>query len=1620
MLAILLALLFVIAFPEIADISGDHAFVFACIPALLAALTWGFWGGLVTWLLVVPASWVIFIIRDIPAVFENDSPFQIPELVTTLLFTVILSYLAELRKDLRGQLAAESRSAEANRIARAQLQATLNASDEAVFLIDREKRFVAANDAADAFIRAVTGKTEFIGRPYDEILSEASAAEAQRLLDATSSGHPVTSEYRDIEIGGRHVHLRITCYPVVDDEGGVEGICAYIADITEDVNTRESRDRELALLNSIIEAMPIPVFYKGADGRYAGCNSLYAHALGVPREDIIGRTLPEIYQVPESEPFVDIDQRLLQEGGSHTFEGPAAFGSYKEENRHIVLGRATFNDEQDNIAGIVGVMTDITTQKAVEQRVREREAMFRTTFDQSPIGAAIVDLDYHLTRVNRRLCEITGYEEEELIALHVERLFHPDDANGAFDIYRRLLDGVDQVAPMNTRYVRKDGAVVWVRRSVRLLRDPDGSPIHFLAMVEDINEQRLAEDRLKQSEENYRVLVENQTDLVVKVDAEGTFLFVSPNYCELFGLSEDELLGRSFLPLVHEDDRDSTLESMRQLYRAPHECYLEQRAMTKHGWRWLAWSDKALLNEDGDVVEIVGVGRDITEAKRTQQALEASELRYHAIFESARDAIIIMKDDLYVECNEQTCLLFQGTRDELLGHSPVRFSPEIQPDGRRSVAAALGYIQATNRGEEQAFEWQHKTVRGELIDTEVSLSPLEINGEPHLLAIVRDVTQRKRHEIELKESQRRLAMLMSNLPGMAYRCHSDKNWTMEFVSEGCLALTGYPDHELVGPEAIPYNEIIHVDDRDMVWEHIQEAIRNRQPFELVYRITTRDGRIKWVWEQGGAVDNPDGSIEGLEGLIIDITQRKEAENELRISDAILRQLPDAIIVADSEGTTTHWLGSAESVFGHTAQEVIGTQPELFADQASHDRFVEMAKTALRQTGALRTEIVARRKDGSTLPIDLTMKAVTDENGWTVAHVGVFRDITERRAAEDLLRESEQKFRLLFESAPIGMVSFTSNGEILDINQTLMTILDLPDRETSQSLELDTLPRLQGTSFVEDVRVSLRTGRPLSNELSCQFEWGGRMYLRYLLTPIRDDNGVLKGLQAMIEDITDRTLNEQELRKLSAAVNQSANAICITDTQGRIEYTNPRFSQVTGYNVMELVGRPTSILKSGKHDDEFYREMWLTISAGQVWTGVVENKRKGGETYWERKSISPIFGEDGRIMNYLAISEDITNELMTQAKLTESEKMAAVGMLAAGVAHEFKNYLGGIIGNASFALEEIPDDDELAHETLEQIIQMGEKANQVAMSLLTYSKTKPDDRSHEDLRTLITNTLSLVEKELRTRSIEIVTYFNEVPLVLISSGKIQQLLLNLIINAEHAISESGVITIALLSDDNFVRLKVGDTGSGISPEHINKVFDPFYSTKGVWGKDKLVGTGMGLSICRNIAREHGGDLTVQTRVGVGTTFTLTLPLRDQQEGTASDNAPSVTAPRMLVFSFDKSIMRDYFEDACAAGIDLMIADSITGIVDDVATVADVALCDARFSGKVELLMFVERCIESNVPYVTVHCGAMEYQLSDIYEHAKANFADLPRFDRIIDRLGLQRAELPSRDVSKKLD
>jgi two-component system cell cycle sensor histidine kinase/response regulator CckA len=371
----------------------------------------------------------------------------------------------------------------------------------------------------------------------------------------------------------------------------------------------------------------------------------------------------------------------------------------------------------------------------------------------------------------------------------------------------------------------------------------------------------------------------------------------------------------------------------------------------------------------------------------------------------------------------------------------------------------------------------------------------------------------------------------------------------------------------------------------------------------------------------------------------------------------------------------------------------------------------------------------------------------------------------------------------------------------------------------------------------------------------------------------------------------RQMSEQSLRTLSCAVDQSADTIFVTNSEGIIEYVNPAFEALTGYSQQEVIGKSPSILKSGEQAPLLYRELWETIRAGDVFRGVLVNRKKNGELYYVDESISPIRDAEGRITHFVSNGRDLTERLRVEAQLLQSQKMDAVGRLAGGIAHDFNNLLTIITSYSELALDTVvPGSSTEAR--LHEILSAAHRAAGLTRQLLAFSRKQPQALRVAELNPVISGIVKSLHR-LIGEDIDLVFVPGKgLGRIRLDPVQIEQILMNLAANSRDAMLQGGRCTIetsnveldeqyvdgkkAVIPTGRYAVLSVTDTGSGIPADLLSHVFEPFYTTKSS-GK----GTGLGLATVYGIVKQNHGFVWVYSEPGMGTTFKIYFPcVRDQ--------------------------------------------------------------------------------------------------------------------------------------------
>ncbi len=387
-------------------------------------------------------------------------------------------------------------------------------------------------------------------------------------------------------------------------------------------------------------------------------------------------------------------------------------------------------------------------EKRGEEVLRESEERFRRIFEEGPLGMAMSDPYFHFTRANAALCRMLGYTEKELTSLTFKEITHPDHINGDTESLKKLLRGDIPFYRTEKRYVRKDKQVVWGEVTVSAVRDGDGRFQYFLAMVEDVTVRKQTNGDLAQSEQKYRELADALPSCIFETDPDGTLTFANQTSYEWFGYSQADLhSGLRITEFLANEDRTRAAENFRRVLSAGEGSSGEYTVVRKDGTTFPALIMARAIMKNGCPSGLLGMVMDISERRRAEKDLRENEEKYRMLFESANDAIFLMDFEQFVDCNSNTLDMFGcEKRGDIVGHPPWDYSPEKQPDGRNSREKGLEHITVALDGKPQRFSWQHCRKDRTPFDAEVSLTSLVLAGKKHLLAVVRDITERTQAE----------------------------------------------------------------------------------------------------------------------------------------------------------------------------------------------------------------------------------------------------------------------------------------------------------------------------------------------------------------------------------------------------------------------------------------------------------------------------------------------------------------------------------------------------------------------------------------------------------------------------------------------------------------------------------------------------------------------------------------------------------------------------------------------------------------------------------------------------------------------------------------------------------
>lgn len=647
-----------------------------------------------------------------------------------------------------------------------------------------------------------------------------------------------------------------------------------------------------------------------------------------------------------------------------------------------------------------------------------------------------------------------------------------------------------------------------------------------------------------------------------------------------------------------------------------------------------------------------------------------------------------------------------------------------------------------------------------------------------------------------------------------------------------------------------------------------------------------------------------------------------AESSVVRLAAIVQSSDDSILSKTLDGIITSWNAGAEKMYGWTAAEAIGKPTTFIVAPERREELISITDR-LRHGEVIRHfETVGLRKDGSRLDVSVSISPIKDSQGCLIGTSSIGRDITEQKRASAEIRRTTDLLKAVMDGTPDAVFVKDLKGRYLLFNQAASRYVGKPVEEVLGRDDTEVFGAEDARLVMQRDREVIEEGHSITKEEILTSAGATRTFLA-TKAPYFDGNGNIVGVIGISRDITKMKEADEALRIRDRAIQAVTQGIIITDPMQEdnpIIFASPGFERMTGYSPDEVLGRNCRFLQGEGTDPAAIEKLRQSIQSRRPTTVELLNYRKDGTPFWNELSLSPVFSPDGRLTHFVGVQTDVTDRRNLEEEFRQSQRMEAIGHLAGGVAHDFNNLLAIIIGYSSMLADLMPEDSPGA-EFVEEIIKAGDRSMSLTRQLLAFSRKQVISPKVLDLNEVVRNTEKMLRRLIGEDVVLETRLQEDLMSVKADPGQIEQILMNLSVNARDAMPQGGILTIEtenqiLEGSDSsphseiqpgaYVALRVADTGVGMTEEVRRRLFEPFFTTKGA-GK----GTGLGLSVVHGIVKQHQGHIDVRSEAHKGTSFQILIPASQEGPARGQSGKPMEMLPRgseTLLLVEDESTLR----------------------------------------------------------------------------------------------------------------
>ena len=1049
-------------------------------------------------------------------------------------------------------------------------------------------------------------------------------------------------------------------------------------------------------------------------------------------------------------------------------------------------------------------------------------------------------------------------------------------------------------------------------------------------------------------------IVESSLDGIISTDEEGCIATANKAFLELLGYEKNEVVGKNISELsiseqgVYESTSGNSIKITQDYFDSQTAMIanlLDGKVIRNRASYFIRKDGKiipceqnisALFNEEEKVNGAVGIVRDVTERKKAEDELRETKDHLDNIIESSLDAIVLTDDRGYVTSTNSSFLKLIGCKkhNQVIGKHMAEFSPieegtyesvtgksvQISKeflDNIITVMARLG-----KEGKISNVEFFLMRSDGKVIPVEENIVSLFSKEWERIgtVGIIRDITERKKYEEALKESEGKYENLIENANDSVISINRDG--IIVTLNKKVEEMYGYAREELLGKSVLT---LVTPDQREKQkagLENLKKIPRTQEFRRTLETVACRKDGKTFPVETSMFGSEINGEYI-LTSFVRDITERKQADKELEETkdhlDNIIESSLDAIVISDDAGYVTKVNKAFLELLGYEEKEDVtgrfmaefsplekGTYESTSGEQVEiTEEFFDNVMTQIhdklwKDKKIVNWEVYLIRRDSKIIPVEENITYLINKKGEQIGAVGVIRDITERKKAEKELRETKDFLEKVIENSKDGILVVDDKGYILTCNTAV--------EQMSGSSKEQIIGEHASSLIVDDKEIRRKilekTGELFEKgfttyEAKYKSREGKDLDVECISSMVSNEQGEYIAGVSVIRDISERKKAEKEIREgkefLEKIIQGSKDGILIGDEAGYILSANEAIKAMLGLENEELVGKHSSELL---FDDKSEKEKIFAKMEGLFENGFAsyetKYKRKDGNQVEVECYLSMIKDEEGNNIAGISIVRDISERKKLQQQLIQSEKLKSLGELAGGVAHDFNNVLAAILGRAQllkmqFKPPEGKQEKRKAMIDLIKNLEIIERASsdgaETVRRIQEFSRKRSDDKEFAkiDINQLIENSLEFTavrwkdEVESKNIKINIEKEFSSLPSTLGSAAELREVFTNIINNAVDAMPQGGTIHIKTATEDNLISIEIKDTGIGIPEDIKHRIFDPFFTTKGVQS------TGLGMSTSYGIINRHKGTILVDSTEGKGTVFTIKLPITSTLQG-----------------------------------------------------------------------------------------------------------------------------------------